>query len=246
MNTNTQEISPQRYARIAGAFYLIIIVAGFLAEVFIRGKLIVSGDATATANNILASETLWRLGVAGDLLMHLSDIPVMLCLFVLIRPVNRRLALLSVLFNLIQTAVLVANKLFLILPLFLLGGAAYLSVFTTGQLNTLAYVSIKLHGYGFGLGLIFFGGTCLVEGYLIRRSGFLPRALGYGMQLAGVCYLVNSFALILSPGLQSKLFPAILLPAFLAELSLCLWLLIRGVDVPKWREAVAGNRKPAL
>src|SRR5262249_42848677 len=106
-----------------------------------------------------------------------------------------------------------------------------------------AYVFIRADGYGFGIGLIFFGFVCLIEGYLIYKSRFLPRFLGVLMPIAGVCYLVNSFALLLSPTLANRLFPAILLPALLAELSLALWLLVKGVDVPEWkaRAALAGR-----
>ena len=111
MATRTTQTSPQVYARIGGVLYLMILVAGALGEIFIRGKLIVSGNATSTASNIIASQSLWRIGIAGDLLMHICDIPVMLVLYLLLRPVNKNLARLAVLFNLIQTAVLVANKL---------------------------------------------------------------------------------------------------------------------------------------
>ena len=126
MTSHTIEASPQVYARIGGILYLMIIIAGALGEIFIRGKLIVSGDAMSTANNIMAAQSLWRIGIAGDLLMHVCDVPLMLVFYVLLKPVNKNLALLAVLFNLIQTAVLVANKLNLLMPLFLLGNADYL------------------------------------------------------------------------------------------------------------------------
>jgi hypothetical protein len=96
-----------------------------------------------------------------------------------------------------------------------------------------------LHDYGFGLGLIFFGFECLVVGHLIFRSGYLPKTLGVLMQIAGLCYLANSFALLLAPAFANMLFPAILVPAFIAELSLCLWLIVKGVNVPKWNKRVA-------
>ena len=115
------EKSPQRYARIGGVVYLAIIVLGIFGEAFVRGTLVVSGDATATANAIAASESLWRLGIAGDLLMQALDLPMILLLYVLLRPVSEALALLATFFNLIQTAVLVANKLNLLAPIFLLG-----------------------------------------------------------------------------------------------------------------------------
>lgn len=236
MNNHIIAKSPNVYARIGGVTYLIIIAAGLFGEMFVRNAIIVSGNATASANNIIASPLLWRMGIAGDLVMHLGDIVLMLMLYILLKPVNKHLALLVILFNLIQTAVLVANKLNLLMPLFLLQDADYLKAFTPEQLHALAYVSVRAHSYGFGIGLIFFGAVCLVEGYLIYASGFLPKIIGILMQIAGVCYLINSFALILAPKFASMLFPAIMAPAFIAELSLCLWLIIKGVNVEKWKE----------
>ena len=234
------ETSPQLYARIGGLAYLFIIVAGFIGEMFIRNKLIVSGDAAATANNIAASPLLWRIGIAGDLTMHVCDGIVALVYYTLLKPVNKNLALLAVLFGLTQTAVLVANKMNLLMPLFLLENADYLKAFNAQQLQALAYLSIKAHGYGFGVGLIFFGVECLIDGYLIFKSAYLPKVLGVMIQVAGVCYLINSFALILSPSLSNLLFPLILVPPFFGELSMCLWLLIKGVNLAKWKERVTG------
>lgn len=236
MTGRAVETSPQVYARIGGALYLILILAGMFGVIFVRDKLIVSGDATATANNIIASPLLWRIGIAADLIMHVCDVPLMLVFYVLLRPVNRNLALLAVLFNLVQTAVLVANKLNLLAALFLLGSADYLKAFDPHQLHALSYLSLKLHDYGFGVGLIFFGCECLVVGYLIFRSGYLPRTIGVLMQIAGLCYLTNSFVLLLAPALAKMLYPGVLVPAFIGELSLCLWLLVKGVNVSKWEE----------
>ena len=226
--------SINKTARIGGIFYLIIIVLGIFGEAFVRSKLIMSGDATATANNIINAPLLWRMGIAGDLIMHVCDLPLLLVFYILLRPVNKNLALLAVFFNLIQTAVLVATKLNLFTALFLLGSADYLKAFEPDQLHALMYLSIKSDGYGFGLGLLFFGCACLVLGYLIFRSGYLPRLLGVLMQIAGLSYLINSFALVLAPGFANMIFPIVLIPAFIGELSLCLWLIIRGVNVPKW------------
>jgi len=239
MTSASIEFSPQRYARVGGLLYLIIIVAGASGELLIRGRLIVPRDAALTAHNIMAAPFLWRVGIAGDLVMHICDVGLMLVFYVLLRPVSRNIALLAVLFNLVQTGVLVANKMTLLLPLFLLGSGEYLRAFSPEQLQALAYVSLRVHDYGFGFGLIFFGMECIVVGWLIVRSQYLPRAIGFMMQLAGVCYLTNSFALVLSPELASSLFPAILLPPFIAELSLALWLLLKGVDATKWAARLA-------
>lgn len=228
------EASPQVYARIGGVLYLIIIVAGLFGEIGVRDRLVVWGDPTATANNIMASPLLWRIGIAGDLIMHACDVPLMLIFFLLLRPVSRNLALLAVLFNLVTTAALVAYKLNLWVALSLLGNASHLKAFEPRQLHALAYLFIKADGYGFGIGLIYFGFECLVIGYLVYRAGYLPRALGVLMQIAGLCYLTNSFALLLVPAVANRLFPLILVPSFIGEASLCLWLLVKGVDMPKW------------
>jgi hypothetical protein len=234
MTDRTREFSPQAYARIAGVLYLINIIAGVAGEMFIRNAMIVSGDAAATAANIAQSPGLWRIGIAGDLIMQATDVPLMLIFYVLLKPVNRNLALMAMLFTLVQTASLVANKLNLMMPLFLSADAAYLKAFTPDQLHALAYIAIEAHGHGFGIGLIFFGFECLITGYLIFKSDYLPMILGVAIQIAGICYLVNSFALILVPAVADAIFPAILLPCFFAELSFALWLLVKGVDVSKW------------
>lgn len=241
MDTTTT-ISPQPYARFAGLLYLLIIVAGVLGELVIRGTMVVGGDAAATAARIAASPQLWRIGIAGDLLMHVCDVFVMWAIYVILRPVSRNLALLVLLFNLIQTAVLVANKLILLVPLFLLTEPLYASAFDPAQLQAWSSLAIDLHGHGFAVGLIFFGFVLLIEGYLVRKSRFLPPLIGALMQLAGACYLVNSVALLLAPDIASLLFPAILVPCFIAELSFALWMLVKGVDVGEWTRRASAAR----
>jgi hypothetical protein len=130
--------------------------------------------------------------------------------------------------------VLVANKLNLLAPILLLGNASGPSAFSPDQLHALSYLALKVHGYGFGVGLVFFGFACLFRGYLIFKSGYFPRVLGLLMLLAGVSYLTNSFALILAPSLASALFPAVLVPAFVGELSFALWLVFKGVNIEQW------------
>ena len=236
------ETSPQFYARIGGLAYLIIIVGGAMGEIFIRGKLLVPGNAVATAQNISASGLLWRIGIFGDIVMHVFDLVLALVYYRLFKPVNKDLALLSLLFGLIQTAVLVANKMNLVVPLFLLGDADYLKAFSAQQLQALSYISIRAHEYGFGIGLIFFAFECFIDGYLIVKSEFLPKILGVMIFIAGVCYLANTFLLIFSPRLEGALFPTIFGPlALIGELSMCLWLLIKGVNVAKWKEWKAVN-----
>jgi hypothetical protein len=236
----TETPNPQAYARLGGAMYLLIIGIGIVGELVTRAEIVASGNAAATAENLVRAQGWWRAGIASNLVMHLCDVGVMLALYVLLRPVNRNLARLAVLFNLIQTAVMVTTDLVLVVPLLLLGEAPYLAAFTLQQRQTMAYVAIRLQDYGFGFGLVFFGVTCLVTGQLIRKAAYLPRLLGVLMQLAGVCYVVNSFALVLSPAAASQLVPYILLPPFVAELSLASWLLVKGVNQLKW-DAIQAN-----
>ena len=228
-------ISPAVLARIGGVLYLIIIIAGLFGEAFLRDRLIVSGDATATAESIRSAEALWRLGIAGNL-VHLScAVGLALILYILLRPISRSLALLAAFFELVSICIESVSKVFLAVPLLVQGSAGYLASFDAGQLHVLAYLSIRLHGYGFTISLIFFGCACVVLGYLIFRSGYLPRWVGVLMQIAGVCYVTNSFALVLAPAVADRLFPAILIPCFVGEASLCLWLIAKGVNVEKWQ-----------
>ena len=229
---------PQVYARIGGVLYLFNILAGLFGEVFVRNKLIVAGDAAATAQKIMASSFLFRSGIAGDLLMHVSDVPMILIFYVLLKPVSKDLSLLAALFNLVQTAVLVANKLTLVAVVVFMGNMDSLKAFDPGQLQALANACLALHEYGFSIGLVFFGFACLVVGYLMFKSGYFPKALGVLQFIAGLCYLANSFALILSPALASEMFPAVLLPAFIGELCTCLWLIVKGVNLSKWDQQV--------
>jgi Domain of unknown function (DUF4386) len=236
MTSRTVSPSPQVYARIAGVLYLINIACGLFGEIFVRGHLVVAGDALATAHRIMGSEFLFRCGLAGDVIMHITDVPMTVIFYVLLRPVSRDLSLLAALFGMLQTAILGANKLNLVTVLLLLGGSNYLKAFDPNQLQALASLSLALHEHGFGIGLIFFGVSCVVTGYLMFRSGYFPRTLGVLQGIAGVSYLINSFALILYPSLAAKMFPAIVLPAFLGELATCVWLIVKGVNTSKWNE----------
>lgn len=236
MTDRTSEFSPQLYARIGGLLYLIIIVTGLFGEAFVRDKLIVSGDAAATARNILASESLWRFHIAAELFLLICAIALLMILYALLRPVSRELTLLAAFFNLVSIGLEAATTMYLVVALFPLGNAGYLKAFTPEQLYAMASLSLKSHGYGFGVSLLFFGCFCVVIGRVIFRSGFLPKAIGVLMQIAGLCYLTDSFALVLSPAFANRLFPAILLPAFVGEASFCLWLLLKGVNGQRWNE----------
>jgi hypothetical protein len=195
----------------------------------------VSKRAPPTAANIIAHESFYRAGFAADLAGMAGEILLALLFYNLFRPVNRRLALLMVLFRLAWAAIFAVNSLLHAAPLVLLSGATYLAAFTPGQLQALALLALRLHALGFNIGLVFFGIDCLLLGWLIVRSTFLPRVLGWLMALAGACYLVNSFAHFLSPPLADILFPWVLFPCLPGEYGLILWLLFLGVNQTKWQ-----------
>jgi len=239
MANQTVEHSPQRYARIGGALYLAIIVLGAFAEGFVTNKLVVSGDAATTAHNILASPELWRLSVAGDLIVVLCAVPLLWIEYLLLRPVSKHLVLLAVLFNLVSLAVEAMSKLFLLVVMPTLGNAEYLRAFDPQQLQILANLALKSHDIAFNIALIFFGFTCLVNGYLIFRSGYLPKIIGILMQFAGLSYLTACFAALFAPAFADLIIPAVLIPPLIGESSFCLWLLVKGVNFAKWKERVS-------
>jgi len=235
-------LSPRALARIGGALYLAIILIGIFGEMFVRGSLVVPGDAAATVERIQASETLWRVGAAGEFTLLVCAVCLTIIFYILLRPVSRDLALLAVSFNLVSIAIEAVGGFQLVAALFPLGNSEYLKVLGRDHLAALAYLSIRSHGYLFGVALLFFGFVCIVLGHLIRKSGYFPAWIGVLMQLAGLAYLVNSYALVLAPRLASQLNPWILLPSLVGEASLCLWLLFRGPDPAKWEARIAASR----
>src|SRR4051794_15837656 len=182
------ETFPQTYARVGGVLYLLIIVLGVLANAFVRGTLVVDNDAAATAHNIMASQSLWSVGAAANLLVVLCAVPLLLIEYVLLRPVNRNLALLAVFFNLVSLAVEAVSKLFFISVLTALRSADHLLGWSPTQIEGMSYLALTSYDIAFNIALVFFGFTCIVNGYLIFKSLYLPKLIGVLMQIAGVCY----------------------------------------------------------
>jgi len=233
------EASPHFKARTAGVFYLMNIL-GFVPGVLVRGRLVIYGDAAATATNILAHEPLFRLGFAFDLIAAACYIAVTALFYILFKPVNRSLSLLAACFSLVGCAIVALSCLFDLAPFVVLGSAQYLSVFKVEQLQALALMFLKLRVQAFNISLVFFGFYCLLIGYLIFRSTFLPRILGVLMAFAGLGWLT-----FLAPPLAKYLYPYILAPGLLGEGSLTLWLLVIGVNAQRWKEqANAADQVP--
>jgi len=173
------------------------------------------------------------MGFAAYLVEATCDIALTLVLYVLLRPVGKSLASLAVFFRLVSTSVFGVAELFYFAALPILGGSDYLKTFSPEQLSTLALLSLKLYGYCGEIFMVFYGVASILFGYLMFRSGYLPKILGALLALGGFGFVTNNFALVLAPAYASSGF---LLPMPIAALSLTLWLLVRGVNIPKWEE----------
>jgi len=231
--TNKESInSPQKIARVAAFVFLIIFFLGMSTELFIRPDMIVPGDAAATVKNIAASESLFRLSLVSDLirLMFLMLLP--LVLYKLLKPVNKNIASLMVIFALASVPISMLNELNHFAVLLLSSGAGYLSAFEADQLNTLVMFFLELRKYGTFIPQVF-SLWVLLLGYLVFKSGFLPRILGILLMLVGLCYMVSAVLFFLFPTFDATILG---LFAFIGEALFYLWLLIKGVNVEKWEK----------
>ena len=223
--------STDKAARIAGAVYLSLILTGPFSLIYIPSKLIVRGNATATASNILTHETLFHLGIVADLFGSVIFICLGMALYRLLSSVNKTWARLMLGLVLVSAAVGFVNVLNNIAALILFGGADFLSVFDKSQRDALAYLFIRLHSQGNIINEIFWGLWLFPFGLLVYRSGFLPRFLGVWLMLACFGWLVLSLIALLFPPYYETAF-RFAQPVMFAELAIMLWLLIKGAKVP--------------
>ena len=221
------EQSPRKTARMAGLFYLIFILTTVLAT-YVRSQFIVSGDAATTAYNIVASQGLFRVGFVTELVSAVFFLLAAWSLYVLLKPVNKNLALLFLLLNLGGVAVECINVLNLYAALQFLSGANYLTAFQTGQLQAMAMSYLNLYTNGFLIAQIFFSAWLLPLGYLVYKSRFLPKFLGLLLILdffGNMSWFLQGFLL---PNYGILAYPGNVI-SFIAEISITLWLLIMAV-----------------
>jgi Domain of unknown function (DUF4386) len=223
--------SKSKAARIAGFLYLLIIGFGLIAQIFVRDNLVDYDSASITAKNIIASDSRFRFGFISELLMLICDIGVTTILYLLLKDFSKTLSLLSTFFRLASIIILSVTALSHYAALFFLSGARYLTVFNSGQLSALALFTIKLHGSGYNISLLFFGFHLIVLGYLIYSSDSFPNFIGILLLIGGICYCINSITWFQFPTFIKKIYPAILIPCFVSELLFSLWLLIKGIRV---------------
>ena len=223
--------SPRKTARMAGLFYLIFILTTVLAA-YVRSRIIVSGDAAATANNIMGSELFFRIGFVTELVSAVFFLLAAWALYVLLKPVNKNLALLFLLLNLGGVAVECINTLNLFAVLQFLSGANYLNVFQTGQLQAMAMSFLNSYTSGFLIAQMFFSAWLLPLGYLVYKSRSLPRLLGILLILDFFGNLSWFLQFFLLPDYGILAYPGNAI-SFIAEISLTVWLLIMGVKEQK-------------
>jgi len=213
--------------RFAGLLYVLMSIPGFFALIYVPSKLIVHGSATATASNIAASETLFRLGIACNLIGQAGFIFVALALYELLKGVNQRHAVVMVTLILVAIPIALLNELNAIAALVLVRGADFLSVVEKPQRDALAMLFLNLHGCGFDVAGIFWGLWLFPLGWLVYRSGFIPRFLGVLVMLNGFTYPVNSFTSLLLPRYE-HIVSRWMMPFGFGELVFMFWILIMG------------------
>jgi len=227
--------SINKTAKLAGFLYLLIVPFAILGLLYVPSTLVVPGDAATTASNIMASETLFRLGIVSALIAQIIHIFAVLALYKLLKVVNKKHALLMVIFSLVGVPIAMLSELNQFATLLLLNGAEYLAVFTADQLQALAMMFLELHEYGLIIAWIFWGLWLFPMGYLVFKSGYIPKFLGVLLMIGCFGYLIDFLLAILFPSLnmENSGFTSI------GEFLLPLWLLIKGVNADVWEKRAA-------
>jgi hypothetical protein len=234
MTHQLAETSPSTRGRVLAALYLFVITAGIIAQVLIADRLVVRGDAAATAAHILANTSLYRLAFTIFMLEMVAQVCVSVMFYDLLKPVNRTLARTAAIIGVTGSGIKAMARLFYYAPLIVLGGASYLSAFQPAQLEALSFVLIRINNQGAAIALVFFGFETLIRGWLVFKSEFLPRFLGVLSMVAGLGWLTY-----LWPPLGSQAFIGVALFAIAGTIATTGWLFIRGVDDVKWKERAA-------
>jgi hypothetical protein len=225
--------SKTQLARVAGVLYLVVAVCGGFSQLVVRSSALVAGDAAATAANIRASASLFRIGLVTDAVNITCFIGLALALYVLLSPVNQKIAAAFVILNAIAVAIMGVDLINHAGALIVATDPTYASALGAGSADTLALLFLDLHRHGYLIAQIFFGLWLLPLGYLVYRSGFFPRVLGILLMIGCLGYLADFVAIYTSPGFESSLSPYLALPAGLAEIAFLVWLLAMGAKVSR-------------
>lgn len=229
--TNTiVEVAQARAARIAGAMYLITMATGIFGQSFVRGSLLVRDNATQTAQNIIGSEQLFRVGIAADIVTFTGVVVLIWALYTLLRPIGRGFALLAVLLRLVEVAIHYVAILFSFSALVLLSGADYLATFDAGQLHSLSRAALSVQGAAVNLGFVPLGLGSAVFAYLLWKSRYVPKALAAWGVFASLLLTTSAVTVILFPAIGPFVL-ATMIPMFIYEVALGFWLLLKGARV---------------
>jgi len=229
-------ISSKKIARVAGIGYLVIFITGIFSNFFVVESLIVSGDAAQTAHNIMDNDFLFRIGILSFFIMVVFDVVLAWALYVLLKPVNKNLSLLSGWLRLVNSTIFGIALYNLLSVLQILSGAEYLKVFVTDQLQAQVMLSLNTFNSTWLIGLVFFGFHLFVLGYLIFKSGYIPRILGILLVIASIGYLIDSVANFLLSNYtdyKNLFLMIVVVPGIIGELSLTFWLLLKGAKIPE-------------
>src|SRR6266480_2823810 len=237
MTQPNTETSPRLKARMAGVFELLEALTSGFGQVIVPGMLVVSGNAAATAANILAHGSLFRLSILAALIGLVCHIVWLFLFYELFKPVNRSLSLLAAFVGLVAIAIQACSGLCQLAPLIIMEGGQSFSAFNVDQLQALTLMSLRFSARAFNTYLAFFGIWCVLMGYLIFRSTFMPRIIGVLEAFAGLCWLT-----FLWPPLGHYLSPYNQVLSAPGELSLMLWLLVMGVNSQRWNEQASLGR----
>jgi len=221
-----------RYARIAGVAMLLSIVFGLLGEMILPERIVVARDPAATAANILGNPMLFRLTFAAYLVEALCDVALCVFFYILLKPVDKRLALLSAFFGIASMVMYAVGQSSFFASYLVLGDSPGMTSFSIEQRNALAYLALRIAGTIGWLFLCLYGIASMIRGYLIARSGYLPKLLGILFIIGGACFFLRSATYLLAPKYSS---PILLLPMALAGIPTMLWLLVRGIDPARVR-----------
>lgn len=231
MTNRITDISLRQAAIVAGVGLLAMTILAPFAEFFVRQSLVVPGDAVSTAKNIIANESQFRLAVISYLIVAVLDVVVAWALYVFLKPVNQSLSLLTAWLRIVYAAVLAVALINLMVVLQLLSGVGYLAVFETTQLYAQAMLFLEAFSQGWNIGLVIFGLHLVLLGYLVFKSGYIPKILGILVILAALGYLIDSAGQMLSPNYDMT----IAMFTFIGEVLLVFWLLFKGVKTPEMK-----------
>jgi hypothetical protein len=221
----------QQYARGIGVLYVISLAAGGFGESHVPNTLIIANDLAGTARRMANSVGLFRASFAAYLIEATCDVTLNVLLYALLRPVSRNLSLLAACFGLMGTAVFAAGEMLYFAAALPALDADVARVISPEANAALTYLCLTIYGYGFGIFATFYGSAAVVRGYLILRSGYLPRALGAIVIIGGASFIVKNFLIVAAPRYD---LPYVIFPMFVAMASLMLWLLIKGINRAQW------------